>query len=517
VFDARTGGLLDVPDIAAVEGIRQIAYSFKKLSLPCTPKREHMALSGFQEIERTLSDSMFPGDTDLFHKISDLLWGNVLGQGYDPVRYIPKHGPGQTAEHISGNRKYAHRCWHERLEPFFPSDIYLMASLEHATDDTDGLNTVQYVPEEQELPVRIVCVPKTLKGPRIIAIEPVCMQYAQQALSERIIRSIETSKLTGGHINFSDQSINQKLAIKASEDTLMATLDLSSASDRVPLSLVSLMLDCNPDVRDAALACRSKAAQMPSGEIIHLKKFASMGSALCFPIESMYFFSVILTALFKKYKLPVTFRNIYKMSRKVYIYGDDIIIPVNEVDAVTETLTSFYCKVNAHKSFWNGNFRESCGMDAYMGECVTPTYIRQVRPSNRGEATQIISWVETRNHFYKKGYWRTADYMKSVVESVVGILPTIRENSPGLGWISYLKEYSKDRWNKKLCRYEVRTYVASPVYRKDVLKGWSALLKCFLNMERRPSEGQQSVDSEHLKRSPRSGTVSIKRRWTTPY
>lgn len=516
VFDAKTGGLNEYPSIAAIEGIRQIAYTFKKLSLPCTPERESMALRGFKEVECTLDETMYPRNGYLFSKVSRLLWGSVFNEDYDSHRYVPKHGPGQTAEHVTGNRKYAHRTWYERLDPFFPVDSYLMAGLNHAMDEVDGINAVQFVAEDNELSVKITCVPKTLKGPRIIAIEPVCMQYAQQALAAYIIKRLESSEYTSGHINFTDQSVNRTLAMSGSKSGDLATLDLSSASDRVPLSLVACMLDCIPDYRDAIFACRSRSAQMPDGEVIHLKKFASMGSALCFPIESMYFFTVVLTALIRKHKLPVTLSNIKKMSRRVFVYGDDIIVPVETVDDVIETLTDFNCKVNSHKSFWRGNFRESCGMDAFDGECVTPTYLRQLRPFDMGEAERIISWVETSNLFYKRGYWKTAAHMKDCVEQVTGRLPVICENSPGLGWVSFQSKFSFDRWNRVLHRYEVHTYVPSPVYKKDKLDGYSALLKFFLRSEVNV-DNSLPIDNEHLARSPRSGTSSIKRRWTTPY
>jgi hypothetical protein len=518
VFDASTGRLLDTPDIAAIEGIRQIAYTFKKLSLPCTLEREYLALSGFKEVECFLSRTMLPRDTDLFDKVSHVLWGNVFTESYDTQYFIPKHGPGQTAEYISGNRKYTHRTWYERLEPFFPSDLHLMSCFEQLDDEIDGIEHVQFVKEEHELPVRIVTVPKTLKGPRIIAIEPVCMQYAQQALASYIIKKLETSKFTGGHVNFTDQTINQNmLAISASSDRKSATLDLSEASDRVPLSLATRMLDCNPNLRDAVLACRSRAAQMPNGEIISLRKFASMGSALCFPIEAMYFYTVILVSLFRKHKLPVTPRNILMLSRGVYVYGDDIIIPIDEVDTVTTTLADYYCKVNTAKSFWTGKFRESCGMDAYDGECVTPTYLRKLHPSDRGDTSALISWIATSNLFYLRGYWKTAHYMKTIVEGFLGKLPVVQETSPGVGWISYQRGYQFDRWSKKLHRFEVSTYVVSPVYQRDPLESWSALLKFFLNAEKRSITDLLSADKKHLSRSPRSGTSSMKRRWTTPY
>jgi hypothetical protein len=390
-----------------------------------------------------------------------------------------------------------------------------MASLEHAMDEEDGLAQVSFAQEEQELPVRVTPVPKTLKGPRIIAIEPVCMQYAQQALASYIIKKLETSKFTSGHINFRDQEINKKLALSASSTGVYATIDLSDASDRVPLSAVYDMFYCNPDLGDAILACRSKAAQLPSGEILPLKKFASMGSALCFPIESMYFFSAVLTARLEIHDLPLTFSNLKYLIRDVFVYGDDIIIPADEADAIARILTGvFYCKVNSTKSFWTGWFRESCGMDAYKGESVTPTYLRCLQPGNRKSVAELLSWIATSNLFYERGYWITASYMKDVVERIIGILPIVFKGSPGLGWISFQRGTTVHRWNKKLHRPEVSTYVASPVYKRDPLDGWSALLKFFLSTSKSRDE---EIDEKHLQRTSRSGTVSMKRRWVTPY
>lgn len=517
VFDVDTGRILDEPDITAVEGIRQIAFTFKKLSIPCSPERERRALSGYKEIEHTLSSPMLLGDADLFCSISACLWNDVFVEDYDSLRYVPKHGPGQTAERVSGNRKYAQRTWTERLEPFFPADAYLMSCYTQLDDDTDGIRDVQFTRQDEELPVKVTLVPKTLKGPRIIAMEPVCMQYAQQALSRYVVALIERHRITRGHVNFTDQSVNRCLAVSGSQTGRLATLDLSSASDRVPLSLVRLMLQSLPDFLGAVEACRSGSAQLPDGEIIPLRKFASMGSALCFPIEAMYFFSVILVALFRETGLPVTSRNIFKLSREVYVYGDDIIVPVEQVEAVVKALTDFGCKVNANKSFWKGSFRESCGMDAFRGECVTPTYLRELRPDNRGDASRIISWVETCNLLYKRGYWITAAHMKSCVESILGKLPIVGENSPALGWTSFQRFVTYDRWNRKLHRFEVHAYVPCPTYKRDELGGWSALLKFFLNAACRDSNAMEAVDEEHLNRSPRSGTSCIKRRWTTPY
>nr|QDH86778.1 MAG: RNA-dependent RNA polymerase [Leviviridae sp.] len=93
------------------------------------------------------------------------------------------------------------------------------------------------------------------------------------------------------------QEPNQLLAQKGSRDGSLATLDLSEASDRVSLQLVEELLARNPLAKEAILACRSLRASVPGHETITLAKFASMGSALCFPIEAMVFITITFLAI----------------------------------------------------------------------------------------------------------------------------------------------------------------------------------------------------------------------------
>lgn len=538
VFE-QNGLLKEEPDVAAIEGIRQIAYAFKKILLPCTPERETRAIESYLEIEHDLrSFAVSDSDFSTFGAVADLLWGNVFGSEVDYQLLVPKHGPGVTAEGIRGNLKYLCGIWHARLQPYFPLDSTLQPN---ACVDI-GKHVIEFL-EEQEGPVQVLLVPKTLKSPRVIAKEPCCMQYTQQALSAFLVEKLESHWLTSGHLNFKDQTVNQRLALAGAKTGELATLDLSSASDRVPLIGVERMLKINPDLLDGLRATRSTYAQLPGGDILPLKKFASMGSATCFPIEAMYFYTVILAAMWKSSGKPLTLRLLHQLSRNVYIYGDDIIIPVDAVDVVLLTLAEFNCKVGITKSFWTGKFRESCGVEAYDGEDVTPTYIRRLCPENKRNASEIISWNATSNLFYKRGYWHTASYMKMCVEAVTGRLPLVLENSPGLGWVNYQQGYSVHRWNKRLQRFEIRTLVASPVYDKDPLDDWPALMKFLLSSTRRGEEDPNAnsvtkasgpfVDGtaryrtredrlaaremDHLHRSARHLAVSTKKRWTTPY
>lgn len=238
VFD-RTGKVKEDADVSAVEAVRQIAYCFKKLQLSCSREREIAAINAYLDCEAGFETFSEPEDIDTFLDISQLIWGNLFYRDFCLDSLIPKHGPGATEERIRGNSKYVFRTWHERLQPYFPMDSYVSPSIEGFMDQRDH---VKVVPEEQEQPVRVVLVPKTLKTPRVIAIEPVCMQYTQQALARYIIPRLEGSGITAGHINFTNQRVNQELALISSQTGHLATLDLSEASDRVPSSLVYAML-----------------------------------------------------------------------------------------------------------------------------------------------------------------------------------------------------------------------------------------------------------------------------------
>jgi hypothetical protein len=523
IFDFETGKVIsdeqpptksrgsssDIPTY--LDSVRQICLTFKKVEIDCTPARVSAALEGFINIEQSFDDFQLSNeDTDTFLSVSSVLWSGMV-RDFRVSNITPKHGPGATAERISGNQKYAWRIWHDRLEPYFPlvDSAYPLGT---PADSRELLDT-NIVPEHLEQPVRVVGVPKTLKAPRIIAIEPCCMQYTQQGIRDYLYSKLESYWLAGGHINFSDQTVNQSLAIKSSKDGRLATIDLSDASDRVPRDLALAMFQSNPDLMDSIDACRSRQAQLPDGHIIGpLRKFAAMGSALCFPVEAMYFYTICVVALLREHNLSLTQRNIFYVTRELYIYGDDIIVPSMNATIVLDYLQKYNCKVNINKTFYTGKFRESCGVDAYDGEPVTPVYLRRTRPKNKRQVQELVSWVATRNLFYKKGYWRTAQLMQNCISKIVGDLPYVSETSPGLGYISYLGYRSASRWNDDLQRLEVKTLMVKPVNRTDCLDGYGALMKFFIQKLSLAEETAPGVDSS-LTHSALRGAVTLTRRW----
>lgn len=521
-----SGTLLLEPDPRAIAAIRQLSYLFKKQKEACSNEKTAEALLRYKEVERELA--MFPvrGD-DLadFSRISHHLWHTMLSQ-IEIQHSTPHHGPGATADRVLSNQKYTIKQWYDRLEGFFPLFSFGLPS--ESAYDSKTYHGIESVKQEDEMPVRVISVPKTAKTPRIIAIEPTCMQYTQQAVARALMRTLELSPITSGHINFSDQKVNRQLALQGSVDRRTATLDLSDASDRVRNDLVAPMFVSNPDLWGAIQACRSTRAKV-GDDILSLSKFASMGSALCFPIESMFFYTLSVLGILRSRKVPLERAAVIDAARETYVYGDDIIVPVDTAPEVIRTLHSFGCKVNVAKSFINGYFRESCGMDAYAGQDVTPVYLRRIIPNDGKDAASVLSLISASNQFYKIGLWLTATVLKRRVERLIGKLPVLGDDSEAVGWSSFMfrepntyKEECdlliapcKARYSKTLHRVEYHTYVAKPAYKQDSIDDYAALMKFFIESSPLCIGGVDTT--RDLERSSRFGTVTLKRRWTRPY
>jgi hypothetical protein len=540
VFDSSSGALLDEPDIEAIFALRQLTLMFSKIALPgeprdgstggvVTPRRERRAMSEYIQCEQEVRESdklLDPQYKEDFKRISDMLFGDLFAKVDRDIHWArcqPKHGPGAVADRLSSNAKYRMRTWTSRLQRVFPAVEFLIPNSDYMSE----LDDLHLLEPGSEIPVRVITVPKTLKTPRIIAIEPAAMQYAQQAILRSLLDAFKEDGFLSRVIGFDDQDPNREMAATGSLSGDLATLDLSEASDRVSNQHVRLLLDGYPELLQAVDASRSRKADVPGHGVIRLAKFASMGSALCFPIEAMVFLTLIFLGIERELSAPLSYETLVKRFRKqVRVFGDDLVVPRDYVLSVVNELETFGFRVNIGKSYWTGRFRESCGREYYDGQDVSIVKVRQVLPTRRQDASGVIAAVSLRNQLYWAGLWKGAAWMDNYIEKIIKIFPNVAPTSPLLGRQSALG-YQFQRLDRYTHSPLTRGYYVSAESPRDPLDGSGALLKCLLRYPyqgfgipkqlERPAVDVASVDDEHLERSGRPERVSIKLGWKSPF
>jgi hypothetical protein len=205
---------------------------------------------------------------------------------------------------------------------------------------------------------RFLTVPKSAKIDRCIAAEPTGNGFLQQAVHSYMRRRLKRFGVT-----LDDQSINQKRA-QVAYALGLSTLDMSMASDTVSTELIYFLLPL-----DWALfldSLRSKETYVDGGWV-RTEKFASMGNAFCFELETLIFWA-----------LAGSVDGCFGDVHDVTVYGDDIVVKRHNFELVVEILEFCGFVINRSKSFRDGYFFESCGKHYHKGIDVTPVYQTEV-------------------------------------------------------------------------------------------------------------------------------------------
>jgi hypothetical protein len=509
----------------AVLAIRQLTGVYGKMFILASPERIQKAMMQYLDTDSELErvETRLASETDsllALRRIFTLLFHRVLDNGDSDIatgQMIPKHGPGSTADGLRGNAKFR-MDWSWRLEEFFKSDEFILPSPRHHAI----LDDVRFRDPEEELPVKVVPVPKTQKTPRLIAMEPTAVQFAQQAVAGILTERINEDRILKRLVRFSDQEPNQVLAREGSLTGALATLDLSEASDRVSNYLVRSLFGPWTHLNGAIQACRSRRAEVriDDNSLItrEIVKFASMGSALTFPIEAMVFLTIIFRGIEKSVGRSLQEKDIKFFLGRVAVYGDDIIIPVHYVRSVIHELESFGFKVNSSKSFWTGRFRESCGKDYFDGTDVSYIKFRKEYPDDRRDAIEVISLVSFFNQAKENHFVRTTQHLRKELKRLLGknFFPRVTRDSEILGeWDDIRQDIVK--LHKDTQAPLTKGYVIRVEIPENPLDGELALLKYFLHKARDGEmdeyygllKGINPLGREHLLRSGRSSGVSI--------
>lgn len=483
----------DVHYSMAIKAVRTLLVGFKKLGLPHSREQEEARISAFLAAEIDLdglSGSDFPNDVLFYaNRISDELFGDWL-----PTCNTPRHGPGAVAGRERGDDKWKfstiYHPAHDEL-PYYEY-VYGLRSLQHdpitrrlrATplQLADLAKSYRAMPHSSTPTSRVLFVPKDSRGPRLIACEPKELMYLQQGVSVDLMNFLESHWMTAGKVNFRDQRINQSLAMNSSVTGSFATIDLSDASDRVGTVHLQSLLPWRLARR--LLALRSVAAEFPSGEVIQLQKYATMGNALCFPVESIIFWLICVGAIYAYCGNDAVARD------SVYVYGDDIIVRTEYIEVAMTALSSFRLVVNEKKSFYHrcssGSFRESCGMEAYRGTDCTPLRIRLLPPLRPKDTNGLVAWCAYSSNM-RVSMPRTAEFCKKHVESVLRRkIPIVPFNHEFLSvvWPDHLwslSDFSDATWSQETCYYQSRQLVPRVKTHESKLDSWWAVQRSILS------------------------------------
>jgi len=400
---------------------------------------------------------------------------------FSPHRYDFRQGPGATSETPRGRGyKYSFPAWSPRLEDLFPFDEFGVPNSSVLAGDQSDRER----PSEVEGHSRLVDVPKTAKGPRLIAAEPGSNQWCQQcglSYFREVLRSDATARVRRDGalrlpingpwdaIDFRNQDASRALARDSSLSASHATIDLKSASDRLSCWLIQRLFRANLSVLQLLVATRTRYMyngldkKYPSH--IKLRKFATMGSALTFPVQSISFFILTISALlFERGWDASRWRSVCP---EVRVYGDDIIVPIEGHKRLVGLLQLVGLAVNPQKTFFGRNFRESCGMDAFRGVDVTPVKVRRLPSKPR--FGDVISMIDTSNEAFLKGLWWMASAIESAVpQNLRKEIPVVRASSGLWGVKSFCggMTTARKRWNHDLQRDEVLLLQPKAVVRK---------------------------------------------------
>lgn len=400
-------------------------------------------------------------------------------KGLDLKNITPGHGPGAVSTGETLHHKY--KLWHipARLTEVYPLDEYFVASIQHWVDYCQTWDFF-----DGERPAKVCLVPKDSRGPRLISCEPAAMQWIQQGQRRALYDHVETQPLTRFNVFFTNQQPNQFGALLGSKTGAYATLDLKEASDRVTVGIVQLLFPA--DIVRCLMASRSLSTKLPDGQEIMLRKFAPMGSAVCFPILALTIWSLLSAG--------TTDQDIRD---GILVYGDDVIVPAEYASTAVETLEAFGLRVNANKSCMSGRFRESCGVDAYNGVDVTPLRVKERMPSVNKTPYALSSWCDYAKALARRSYWDAYWLILKDLEKVFGPIPTACE-SQGLHVPVVANNMIKKRWNKNLQRFEYKVPMIKPTVVRRSLPGWLLLLRFFT----------EQAGSSYLDGSPTDPTVS---------
>lgn len=279
-----------------------------------------------------------------------------------------RFGPGSVAERLTHPRRFAAMgVWHlDATDPTYRLRSDYLSKAERAALALDDHRVA-----------RLCAVDKSYTKRRLITVEPTWRTFEQQAVRQTLLNSIHCGSLarTAMDQDYVDGArIQRRLALHASKNKRLATLDLKDASDNIAFSDVVAVF---PGWVVAELErVRSSGFCRPENqsEVHPMHIYAGMGNATTFVVETLFFSAYVYAVA-----------RLTNLSRFVSVFGDDIICSSYLAEELITNWQMPCFRVNALKSFWGLDpVRESCGIYAREGVDITVPHIDGYYPSTEG-------------------------------------------------------------------------------------------------------------------------------------
>jgi hypothetical protein len=212
--------------------------------------------------------------------------------------------------------------------------------------------------EVEELTATLV--PKTWKSRRMIMPNTTIGTLYSGGLG----RVIESRLRSSGYDIANLQKIHGELARQGSIDNSLVTADQSLASDNITVRLIEMLLP-----QRWADACKFGRIDKLNleGKSFITPTFSTMGIGFTFPLQTLVFLGLLHGI---RLSLGLT-------KCRISVFGDDLIYSREMHATVVAVFPRLGLVINEDKTFYEGDFRESCGSDYYRGVDVRPFFLGQ--------------------------------------------------------------------------------------------------------------------------------------------
>jgi hypothetical protein len=255
--------------------------------------------------------------------------------------------------------------------------------------------------------------PKNVDTARLICTEPSVNMWAQLGLCA----VLENRMKRLWNVSLDVQpDLNRLLARMGSRDGSFATIDLSSASDCLSLTLCRESL---PEWFFGIISdLRSPVTRVGSyGLDVELGCVSTMGNGFTFPLMTVIL-SCAIRAVYAARGItirdnPRTATYGYNVPGNWAVFGDDIIVCREAYDDVLAFLQSLGFRANVAKSFNTGPFRESCGHDYFKGLPVRGVYLKRLQ--SRQDITIAVNLLNDWSYRTGVPLCRAVQYLVSLI------------------------------------------------------------------------------------------------------